>query len=271
MNGSDVSMEQQSPNPRFWLEFRTFDDGFSPPRSSASSKLTAFPQFAQLPPELRLKIWACLIQPRIVVACCLQRDEHLPTRRQELDARTRGRPTPVLLHVNRESRSLALEHYEPSFSWHISKLLSDTPVSRPARVWFNFALDAIYLRGEIEASDSNGFNSPMVYFMRREDTRRVRHVACAFGELGYPQQESHQVFGSLWHVADRFAAVRRLLLTVDDADEENVRGSRLLSPDNVMQKIWTGWVGRTPAETNMADKQMLLIREEQLAGFVSSH
>jgi hypothetical protein len=270
MSSSDIE-EEQSPNPRFWLEFRTFDDGLS--SSANESTLTAFPQFAMLPPELRLRIWSCLIQPRIVIACCMQCDERLPQRREELDSRTHGRPVPVLLHINRESRYLALEHYELSFSWRISKLLSDTPVSRPARVWFNFALDTMYLRGELEAYDSYGFNSPMVYFMRREDTRRVRHVACAFGELGYPQQESDQVFGCLWHVVDGFAAVERLLLTVDEADTDNVRGSKLLSADNVMQKIWSGWLGGSTTETSsrMADKMMMLIREEDLAGFVSSH
>lgn len=267
--------EEQSPNPRFWLEFRTFDDGHStPPQSKPrlNTALTAFPKFGQLPTELRLKIWSHLIQPRIVVASCLQRDERLPQRRKELDARAHGRATPALLHINQESRYLALQHYELSFSWRISKLLSDTPISQSARVWFNFALDAIYLTGELEAYDSYGFNSPMVYFMRREDTRRVRHIACAFSELGYPQQESDQIFGCLWHVVDGFQNVERLLLTVGARDEEEVRGSMLLSTDNVMQKIWNGWMcGTTVTSSRMADKQMLLIREEDLVEFIASH
>lgn len=267
--------EEQSPNPRFWLEFRTFDDGHSTPpqsQSSLSPTLTAFPQFSDLPTELRLKIWSILIRPRIIVASCLQRDERLPERRRELDARTHGSAIPVLLHINRESRYLALQHYELSFSWRISKLLSDTPISRPARVWFNFALDAMYLTGELEAYDSYGFNCPMVYFMRREDTRRVRHIACAFSELGYPEQESDQIFGCLWHVVDGFQGVERLLLTVGERDEEEVRGSMLLSTDNVMQKIWNGWMcGTTVTSSRMADKQMLLIREEGLSEFIASH
>ncbi|KAF4462538.1 hypothetical protein FALBO_10646 [Fusarium albosuccineum] len=267
--------DEQSPNPRFWLEFRTFDDGLSSPgkQTVSSSSLTAFPQFAQLPPELRLKIWSCLIQPRIIVVCCLQRDERLDERRHELNSRSHGRATPVLLHINRESRYLALQHYELAFSWRISKLLSDTPVSAPAQVWFNFAIDAVYLSGELEAYDSYGFNSPMVYFLKREDTRRVRHVACVLAELGYPRQESDQVFGCLWHVVDGFSSVERLLLTVGEGDEEATKGSKLLSPDNVMQKIWSGWLGGSTTETSsrMADKQMLMIQEEDLVGFVASH
>ncbi|KAF7544596.1 hypothetical protein G7046_g9754 [Stylonectria norvegica] len=244
--------EEQSPNPRFWLEFRTFDDGHSTHNvKPLTPSLTAFPQFSLLPAELRLKIWSNLIQPRIVVACCLQSDERLPERQRELDARTRGAAIPVLENFKAAVRNA---HFPA------------------ARVWFNFNLDAMYLTGELEAYDSYGFNSPMVYFMRREDMRRVKHIACAFSELGYPQQESDQIFGCLWHVVDGFQTVERLLLTVDDKDEEVMRGNLLLSTDNVMQKIWTGWMcGTTVTSSRMADKQMLLVREEDLVDFIASH
>ncbi|KEY64601.1 hypothetical protein S7711_09613 [Stachybotrys chartarum IBT 7711] len=264
---------EQSSNPKFWLEFRTFHDGLSSCNAAPPTLPSAtFPHFAFLPAELRLKIWSCLVQPRIVVACCMQRDDRLQQRRRELGQRTHAAGPPVLLHVNRESRDVALSHYELAFSWKISKLLSDTPVSRPARVWFNFALDALYLTGELEAYDSYGFNSPMVYFMRREDTRRVRHIACAFSELGYPEQESDQIFGCLWHVVDRFQGVERLLLTVSEDDEAQMKGCLLRSTDNVMQKIWNGWMcGTTVTNTKMANKQMMLVKETDLAEFIASH
>lgn len=273
--------EEQSPNPQFWLSFRTFDDGVSGPLSPTASPApapaptssTSFPQFARLPPEIRWRIWECLVQPRIVVACCLQRDDILDSRRRELDGRTTSGPAvPVLLHINRETRDIALRHYELTFSWRISKLLCDTPVSRPARVWFNFALDALFLTGELEAFNAYGFNLPMVYFLRREDTYRVRHIACDFKKIGYPDQESDQVFGCLWHVVDRFPGVDRLLLTVAEGDEEVIGGSMTLgSPDNVMQKIWRGWIsGTTVTSSSMADKQMLLVREDGLAEFIAT-
>lgn len=266
--------DEQSPNPKFWLEFRTFDDGLHPVTGTTQAPpFDEFPQFALLPAELRLKIWECMIQPRIIVASCLQRDERLAERRQELRDRTTSRDAgpPVLLRVNRETRDLALRYYERAFSWRISKMLSDTPVSRPAHVWFNFALDALYLTGELEAFDEYGFNSPMVYFLTREDTRRVRHVACAFAELGYPRLESDQIFVCLAHVADRFSGVQRLLLTVSERDEAEMRGCVMLSTDNVMQKIWSGWMGGTTVTSSgMADKQMLLVREENLAEVIAS-
>jgi hypothetical protein len=270
--------DEQSPNPRFWLEFRTFDDGMARPLSATSpiadNKPVSFPQFSRLPPEIRCQIWEFLIQPRIIVASCLQQDESLSERRKELRARTTsGSAVPALLQVNQETREIALKHYELTFSWRISKLLSDTPVSKPARVWFNFKLDALFLTGELEAYDTYGFNSPMVYFLRREDTFRVRHIACAFRELGYPDQESDQIFGCLWHVVDRFPGVDRLLLTVRQGDEEAIGNSVTLgSTDNMMQKIWNGWMcGTTVTNSKMADKQMLLVREESLADFIASH
>jgi hypothetical protein len=261
---------------KFWLEFRLFNDGLDAPtaqRMSSQASFTTFLRFADLPPEIRLKIWGYLVQPRIITACCLERSPTtLPAKRAELAARSRGSLVPVLLHVCREARDLALSQYELAFSWKITALLSDTPIERPARIWFNFALDALYLTGELEAYDSYGFNSPMVYFLKKEDTRRVRHIACPFRELHYPEQESDQVFGCLWHIVDRFYSAERLLLTVMPGDDEAMKGCVLLTTDNVIQKIWNGWVcGTTVTGSSLANKQILMVTEEDLAGFVASH
>ncbi len=62
----------------------------------------------------------------------------------------------------------------------------------------------LYLAGELEPHDSFGFNSPMAYFVGRGDAARVRRVAVAFAALGYGETASQQIFGSLFHVVDRF-------------------------------------------------------------------
>ncbi|TDZ58473.1 hypothetical protein CTRI78_v005404 [Colletotrichum trifolii] len=276
---------------KFFLEFSIFSNGPSPPPTAARpSPAPTFHKFPDLPPELRLKIWSHLVVPRVVTACCFERDDRLPQRQLAFSRRSRTEPwqtsshssssssstfnttCPAILLVCRESRAVGLAHYELAFGWRISPLLSDTPIARPPRVWFNFALDALYLVGELEAYDQYGFNSPMVYFFDRRDAKRVRHLACAFEELRYPEQGSDQIFGCLWHVVDRFAGAGRLLVTVTAADEEAMSGCRMLSTDNVMQKIWNGWMlGTTVTTSNLANTQILLVREEELAHITSSH
>ncbi|KAK8134726.1 hypothetical protein PG984_006738 [Apiospora sp. TS-2023a] len=81
---------------------------------------------------------------------------------------------------------------------------SGMPTWSQPRVYFNFESDALYLLGELEPYDSFGFNSPMTYFLRKEDTERVRCVAVAFSALKYGETGSQQIFGSLFHVVDRF-------------------------------------------------------------------
>ncbi|WYZ37349.1 hypothetical protein EsH8_II_000855 [Colletotrichum jinshuiense] len=291
----EAHLDARISSSKFWLEFSLFDDGLDSPAAAALTTLPRFHRFPDLPPEIRLKIWSYLVAPRVVTACCFERDGRLPARREAFARRSAAaaaaswpsprpaadpaagptvfNPTcPVILLVCRESRAVGLGHYELAFGWKISALLSETPIARPPRAWFNFRLDALYLVGELEAYDQYGFNSPMVYFLRREDTRRVRHVACAFEELHYPEQESDQIFGCLWHVVDRFSGARRLMVAVTPRDEEAMHGSLMLSTDNVMQKIWNGWIlGTTVTSSSLADTQILLVKEADLADVMACH
>ncbi|KAF4777056.1 hypothetical protein HER10_EVM0011121 [Colletotrichum scovillei] len=337
LQDEEAHLKARTSDSKFWLDFSLFDDGLDAPRAASLTTLPQFHRFPDLPPEIRLKIWSYLIAPRVVTACCFERDARLPARREafanrslaaprtlspysysptntaperglagegtteggttergatgegaigsttegevtgtetkeEQDTRIFNPTCPLILLISRESRALGLKHYELAFGWRISALLSDTPIARPPRVWFNFALDALYLVGELEAYDQYGFNSPMVYFLRKEDTRRVRHVACAFEELHYPEQESDQIFGCLWHVVDRFAGAKRLMVAVTPRDEEGMKGCLMLSPDNIMQKIWNGWIlGTTVTSSSLADTQILMVREGDLADVMACH
>lgn len=149
---------------------------------------------------------------------------------------------PVILHINREARHHGLRHYELAFSWKVPHVLADLDIrippsssasplaSQPRRssppawsepqIYFNFDMDAVHLAGELEPCDSYGFNSPMTYFLRKEDCLRVRHVALSFGALHYGATAAQQIFGSLFHVVDRFKPPHgRVLVTVSDRDE----------------------------------------------------
>jgi hypothetical protein len=261
---------------RFWLKFQVCADGLSPrPTASADSDLvggaTTFPRFGDLPPEIRLQIWSHLIQPRVVIAACLDA-ENATSKTAQLEQRRRLPAVPALLHACAEARELGLRHYERAFAWRVPHMLVDSGAPRPARreacVWFNFAVDALLLLGELEPFDRYGFNSPMVYFLDKEDTARVRHVALAFEELRYGEQDSEQIFGCLFHVLDRFPAAGRLLVTSTPQDLEE-RRDVLAADDNPIQKVWRGWINGTSVVTSsLADTQILMIRELDLETFI---
>ncbi|KAK4098195.1 hypothetical protein N658DRAFT_477439 [Parathielavia hyrcaniae] len=259
----------------FWLEFQTVHDGMDDAGNRDAKTTTAFTCFSALPAELRLKIWEHLIEPRIVLAACFD-SRFQDEKRAQLTQRPKKRPVPVLLHVNHEARTLALRHYELAFAWKIPHRLagpetSVLPASKEARVWFNFGLDALLLLGELEPYDEYGFNSPMVYFLRREDTRRVRHVACAFEELHLSLYESDQIFGSLFHIIDMFPAADRLLITSTPQDAE-VRHLVLPTTDNVVQKLWSAFMnGTTCMTSSLVKRPILMIREADMPEFVSRH
>ncbi|KAI5918810.1 hypothetical protein F4810DRAFT_715173 [Camillea tinctor] len=238
---------------RFWLEFRVVSDGLELATVSAMRAAAVagggpkrFSLFPNLPAEIRLKIWEHLIVPRVVAVACLDAETASSQREDLLLSRPARPPIPVLLHISHETRALALAHYELAFSWKVPLVLAgmDLPVSHysphlhphpypyppspppppPAwsrpRVWFNFALDTVYLLGELEPCDSFGINSPMAYFLDRREARRVRRAAVAFGALRYGEAGVQQIFGSLFHVVDRFPpSDGRVIVTVTAADE----------------------------------------------------
>lgn len=258
-----------------WLEFHIVHESDNDGDTLAPAVTPAFTCFGALPTELRLKIWEDLIQPRIVLAACLN-SRLKDGKRAQLAQRPKKRSVPVLLHVNHESRNLALQHYQLAFSWKIPPPLAwpqagVLPSSSEARVWFNFELDALLLLGKLEPYDQHGFSAPMVYFLREDDTRRVRHVACAFEELRPSLYESDELFGRLRHITDTFPAAQRLLITCMPQDAE-VR--LLVHPiaDNAVQKLWCAFMnGTTSVTSTLAGRQILMIRKDDLAAFITEH
>ncbi|ROW04091.1 hypothetical protein VSDG_01145 [Cytospora chrysosperma] len=264
----------------FWLEFQVCSDGhYATPAEqqhqaaqAGSKPPSTFTCFGDLPPELRLKVWEHLLQPRIVIAACFD-EECAQEKRAQLARRARCPPAPVLLHISHETRQLALKHYEPAFSWRVPSILA-RPRSCEARVWFNFRQDTLLLLGELEPYDSSNINAPMVYFLNRADTHRVRHVACAFEELHFGEIESEQIFGCLFHIIDAFPGAERLLITSTgkDLQTHTMIGCLPCPADNVVQKIWWGWINGTSVVTSrLRDKQILMVMEDGLAEFVTEH
>ncbi|KAI0806516.1 hypothetical protein GGR55DRAFT_212003 [Xylaria sp. FL0064] len=389
-------------HPTFWLEFRLLSDGLEtstvqnlPLTKWHKANNPSFHFFPVLPPELRLKVWEYLIVPRIVGIACLYLEDgasSVEIQRDELwGSHPFIRPSiPVLLHLNRETRTLALKHYELSFEWKVPRVLAgadlhppvplrspilSTPTpppitpqsippltqtlqpttdppggtlshmssyhdlldpspepstsssllggiggsrgtssattprpennnnyynsriperrtSSPPRTWFNFALDAVYLLGELEPCDSFGFNSPMTYFIPSQTARRVRKTAVSFGALRYGETGGQQIFGALFHVVDRFDRDQEEVLVCvterdewthammgnetalisddDDGSGGNRDGNGVVSgngngaPVNVVQKIWRDWYRGAIVTSPLANLRFSLIREKDL-------
>lgn len=227
------NMESGSSSNRFWLRFQVHSDGLTPP---GLPHHTSFSQFPQLPTELRLQIWGHLLLPRIILITC-QDHENEAELNLELSWRPSCSRIPVLLHVDHEARTIALQHYELAFGWKVPTVLAELDILPPARdghnlvamaapqwteprIHFNFEQDTVFLLGELEPYTLSGFNSPMTYFLGREETKRVKNVAVAFRALRYGESGSQQIFATLFHVVDRMKPPNgRVLVCVNEGDE----------------------------------------------------
>jgi hypothetical protein len=116
--------------------------------------LSEFTLFPELPKELRFKIWKLATkEPRIVEICQFSSyqepsptpiEGHIPEEEDDEENEYLGRKNPnpfyspaalpVILHVNRESRMIALEHYQLSFA----------NAGNPATIYWNPTVDTLY-------------------------------------------------------------------------------------------------------------------------------
>src|ERR1700744_2825618 len=104
---------------------------FQPTTQHSSPSAVSFHLFPQLPAEIRLAIYTLsLSTPRLVPVTYQSRTYAggLPFAKRHQWGCTSPAPIPALLHVCRETRALALEHYDLSFKLSGPNL--------PAKVWF---------------------------------------------------------------------------------------------------------------------------------------
>jgi hypothetical protein len=116
-----------------------------------------FTFFPKLSIQLRQRIWAFALRPRVV-----------DVRRYWLPPKIHGYRTttapPTILHVNRESRAVALQHYKLSFCAKMS----------PPQTYFNFATDTLFLDASVLEDSLNSF---VELFGYSADIARVERVA----------------------------------------------------------------------------------------------
>jgi hypothetical protein len=119
--------------------------------------LTEFTLFPKLPKELRIKVWELAArEPRIVEVCQLQDAKYITHSTQEDNYETTNSapfysPTaiPVILHINKESRIIALENY----------LLSFPNGAEPAQIYYNPTVDILYFPAWCFQYDISHFES----------------------------------------------------------------------------------------------------------------
>jgi hypothetical protein len=97
-----------------------------------ASSSPEFHNFSLLPTELRLQIWSLAIPKRVLTISCVK-DVETPTKRRYVKSFSTAQPPPSLLTVNRESRSIALLHYNTYFR----------STFHPRGIWASFAHDTV--------------------------------------------------------------------------------------------------------------------------------
>lgn len=90
-----------------------------------------FPRFTHLPPELRLKIWLLTLPPPRLVPLTYTSTTSTTSPPSSRGCTSRA-PIPVALHINHESRVLALSYYKLSFGLSGSTSISPSPSPSPA-------------------------------------------------------------------------------------------------------------------------------------------
>jgi hypothetical protein len=139
--------------------------------SSDSQVPRTFPQFRQLPPEIRRQIWQCSIQiPRVIE---IRNPGPGTTKKLQDPGMMSTCRIPPVLHACQESRAEALTRYKLSFGTELS---DGTPVL-PSRVYVDFSQDIIYF-----GSNSNFYviQDAQVFEGRKssfKDLEKIRFLA----------------------------------------------------------------------------------------------
>lgn len=182
--------------------------------------MSSFHLFPQLPTELRLKIWAMSVEPRLVLL------EYCHDARGFLPNYTRP---PPLAQVNRESRIVLLDHYVKAFE-------TDNYQNRdrgPGYHWVNFTDDVFII------------DYPDIESLDRPEAKLIQHLRVEVGA----GNEHHEEIMWLPDLVESFRAVRTLDILIDEPLDEwayifdLVRSPRLAPRDIRVVEVREGeWI-----------------------------
>lgn len=121
---------------------------------------------------------------------------------------------------------------------------------------------------------------PILLFLKLEDTSRVRNIACAVSQLGWPRDGTPQITPRLWSIFRQCPLARHVPLTVGKVEDERIEGTRVTRltdswgsrrVPSEMDSVWNGWFKGTTVTASFGDGRMvLLLREEDLVEFQAS-
>ncbi|EFX05753.1 hypothetical protein CMQ_3822 [Grosmannia clavigera kw1407] len=261
----------------FWLEFDALEQEAVEPLPPGAP--TSLRQFGQLPAEIRLQVWAAALrqQRRVITVTCHSADSTYLSGVPGQCVYDRMSPQrwspallPVLFRVSREALADLAEAPARIFTAGHQPVSSPETRDRPQHsltsipkntyrrpgghgCLFNFETDVLLLQGDLEPHDDAATTS-MVYFLSRDDTRRVRHVACSAIALGVGRLQPELLFARLFPIVDRFHIVDRLVVVTppttagndgDDGDDSTGCGSqhqkKPIRYDDICQQVWSRW------------------------------
>jgi hypothetical protein len=167
----------------------------------AALDLTSLTVFPQLPAELRLKIWE-LASPDSRIISLVFRCKSSACNKLLL-----SEPVPALLHVNLESRAIAMESYSPLFSSGMKK--SQQYLSfRPS--FFNFDKDFLHIESDL-------FEFPVVAYYPRHQALLDSDISADILQLDFKLRNlfftGETVFGNGTSVI-RLQALENLALEI---------------------------------------------------------
>lgn len=172
----------------------------------------SFPRFAELPTEIRLKIWQLWISPRWIYypqQLAIERKFEywaMDDSRRHIKPATPGSAIPLaLLGVNKESHFVMSEFYKKSFG--LTKYTGGQ-ISKGARedihgVVFNADIDTLFLH-QTDVNDFSKYCS--------DGLHRLRYAAVYVIGINAPVLFSGSVFPAIWRLFGKCARLERVYL-----------------------------------------------------------
>jgi 2EXR family len=196
-------------------------------KEQISRPLPSFTLFSNLPSEIRLLIWHHSLQPRTHEITYDTLFHH---------GFNSYHSSPTILQINQESRSFGLAHYTLCFG----------STFQPPSIYFNFALDTVYLPASIK------FHIPHFFgILSRSEIENLKYLALSAPIFPHSSWDPVEFSGPLKRVVQEMTGLRDLMIVYSlselmfpariqedpDREMEFVDGLPLGGPEIVVREL----------------------------------